>query len=285
LDLSRVYTTLGDIDIDSEKNLSHAQINYTLLMENDSTFFLRNVEVRDWQREMSWAFSKEGDLILKKQQGPQRDQDWMAETERARADYDKALCLRTHLLEQEEDENTKISRDVAVTYEHLADVSAMLSDRGLQKSDLLASLRIRKQLVAVDRADSGYREDLVKIYEKLARVYWVDPPTTSDDILSRRVAAAFFQAAFVERRRLAELQGGRSESEIKDAKDRAEQRLDAIKADGMITRLADGWWDESIIDEETNIQKPAPMNFTTCIEAVTRAAKAVAPESVANIVR
>lgn len=53
----------------------------------------------------------------------------------------------------------------------------------------------------------------------------------------------------------------------------------------MISSLTEGWWDTLIVDEENQVPTPPLMDFGACIAAVTQAARAAAPESVAKVVR
>jgi len=286
LDLSKAYTTLGDIDVQEHDYLAARQ-NYSLLMKNDFEFFLRNTAEPKWQREISWAFNKTGDLILKDPEDPDRK----AEVRRALDNFAKALCLR-HLLS--DDDNTTFSRDVAVTYEHVADADGVLSDRQDQEKNLIASLRIREELVADDRADSGYTKDLATTYQKLGKFYSNAAPDAAG---SRELSVAFYQAEVTELNRALDLQRdevaksnpvsdlqGRdnAKSNLELAKKDVVNALAAVRIEGINLNLRQDWWHARIDYVESNVPKPTVIDSAACIARVTEAARAAASTSVAG---
>jgi eukaryotic-like serine/threonine-protein kinase len=307
LSLSRAYTTMGDVDAmqmqdypaaqlkdddpaqlrDHEKHYYGAQLNYAALMEIDSEYFLSNAGTLVWRREFSWAFSKTADLTLTDVEKFAGSPDREVRIRRALDGYSKALCLRRMLAEGEKDDNTKISRDVASTFERVADAESMLSERPQQEEALIASLGIRRELVKDDEADSGYVEDLAATYEKLGAFYGTGSPTTEDASRSTEFSAAFYQAALRERRRALVLRGNAADAQknLEATKLHAEQSLAAATAGGMFADVSGGWWATRIADAESRVATPRPVDSPACIAIVTQAARATAHPTVAKLDR
>jgi hypothetical protein len=197
------------------------------------------------------------------------------------------LCLRRMLAEGEKDDNTKISRDVASTFERVADAESMLSERPRQEEALIASLHIRRELVNDDEADSGYAEDLAATYEKLGEFYGTGAPTAENASRSTEFSAAFYQAALSERRRASDLRGDApvARKNLEAAKGYAEQSLAAAKAGGMFADVSGGWSKSRIHAAESQVATPKPVDSAACIAMVTQAARAAAPPSVAKLNR
>lgn len=306
LGLSRAYTALGDTNAKQNK-YPDAREYYTSLMQNDSQFFLRSADEPVWRREISWAFMKTADLILAESKASLAGLD-AAQIRRARDDYGNALCLRRMLEEREGNENTKISRDVAVAHEHIAEADRLLSERPRQEEALIASLRIRRELVEDDLVNSDYAEDLATIYEKLGEFFTAD---TGAPYASRatELAAAFYQAAVNEWRRDLGLIGAGDQTKSRNpaqtkrsaksddptrrdntpdarfetAKAGAEKVLAAARAAGTYADPS-GRWAATVIDEEEHrVAPPGILDPKACIAAVTEAARGAAQLSVAGV--
>jgi eukaryotic-like serine/threonine-protein kinase len=306
LGLSRAYTALGDVNA-TQKKYPDARQDYTFLMQNDSTFFLRNSDQSVWRREISWAFMKIGDLTLAEAKASQAGPDG-ARIQGARDDYGKALCLRRMLEEHERNENTKISRDVAVAHERIAETDRLLSERPQQEAALIASLRIRRELVEDDLVNSDYAEDLATTYEKLGEFFSAVDPGAADASRYTELAAAFYQAAVNERRRNLGLIGtgdriktrdpspepvspkkddatkknDMSDDKFEKAKSKAEHALAAARAGGIYADTSGRWSASLIHDEENRIAPPDILDSGACIAAVTEAARGAVQLSVAG---
>ncbi len=253
-------------------------------MKNDSVFFLQLADDPKWRREISWAFNKSGSLLLSDSQDPDRQ----AELRSALGDFSNALCLR-HLLSDED--NTTYSRDIAFTYEHVAVVDKMLSDRQEQEKNLIASLRIREKLVADDRVDSRYAEDLASTYQELGEFYALASPSTP---ASDEFSAAFYEAELTELERASDLQDdevakskrtpdivARDRAKVETAKANVEKALATVRTEGTFMTQKEGWWRPRVDDVERKAPTPEVLDASACILEVTRAARGAVSTAIA----
>jgi hypothetical protein len=285
--LSGIYTRIGDIALAGPKpNYADAEANYAALMRADATYYLRQINAQDWQREMTWAFMKSGDLEVRKVKDKAPSVSPRASAEAAIAAYTNALCLRETLMDENAD-NLRFRRDVAFTFEKLSDAELILATepgtnaaaaahlRKAAEDALIDSLRIRFDLADTDRLNVLYRDDVAALDEKLARFYRTIRPPTHTPIQNEALALAFYEAALDERRRSSEL--GADDAQVHQrlvqltATTRAYET--AAKADGALPASADGWWQQLVASTRNRTTPDIIASRTTCLADVAAAAR------------
>jgi hypothetical protein len=207
--LSRVYTSLGDMD--AADNLdAGAERYYALLLGNDAAFYAQHTDQVDWQRELSWAFSKLADLQMKRARqltnDPATRQDMITQ---ALDQYNGALCLRTIVVGATLD-NTLTKRDLSFTLDRIAAVKRALADPVGEQEALFHSLQLRRELAAADPGNALYLGDLAVSLQSIGDSYasinaqtalafytadvdalqQLSSRSPNDDVLKRKLAAA-----------------------------------------------------------------------------------------------
>jgi tetratricopeptide (TPR) repeat protein len=184
--VSQIYTRIGDIDIKS--NLPAALSDYQSSLLIAAKYFQDRQADPLWQRELTWAFNKVGDVRLKRGDDPKTgDADARtAEYAAALEAFGNGLCLRRQI-SAHDPANTELRRDIPYSLDRIANAKLGLDDAEGAELAYFEALAVRRELVNSVPDDLRYLGDVGTSLVAIGDYYFV-----RNDL---RHALAFYLAA------------------------------------------------------------------------------------------
>ena len=169
--VSFVYTRLGDLDIKS--NLASALKNYQGSLAIAAKYFYRRSADYRWQRELSWAFNKVGDVRVLNGDASARAGDLAgkrAEYSAALAAFNNSLCLRRQI-SAAAPTRTEFTRDVTFTLDRVGGALRQLDDAAEAELAYFEALAIRRGLVNSVPDNALYLGDVATSLQSIGELY------------------------------------------------------------------------------------------------------------------
>jgi hypothetical protein len=169
--VSQIHTRIGDIDIAA--NPAEALQHYQSALTIAARFFGRNRTDDPWQRELSWAFNKIGDVHRKRAEIAAATGDGTArKTEFAAAleAYDSSLCLRRGI-SRRDPARTELIRDNSYSLDRIAATKFALDDPAGAETAYFESLQIRRKLVNSVKDNGLYLGDVGASLQLIGEYY------------------------------------------------------------------------------------------------------------------
>jgi tetratricopeptide (TPR) repeat protein len=185
--VSQIYTRIGDIEINS--NLAAALRDYQGSLLIAAKYFQGRKEDPLWQRELTWAFNKVGDVRLKRGDAIPRTDDAAARTAEYAAAleaFGNGLCLR-RLISAHEPANTELRRDIPYSLDRIGNAKLGLDDSEGAELAYFEALGIRRELVNSVPDDARYLGDVGMSLAAIGDYYFA-----RNDL---KRALAFYEAA------------------------------------------------------------------------------------------
>ncbi|MEA2885676.1 MAG: eukaryotic-like serine/threonine-protein kinase [Bradyrhizobium sp.] len=169
--VSQIHTRIGDIDIAA--NPAEALQHYQSALTIAARFFSRNRNDDPWQRELSWAFNKIGDVHRKRAEiaaatgdGAARKTELVAALEA----YDSSLCLRRGISRRDPGK-TELIRDNSYSLDRIAATKFALEDPAGAETAYFESLQIRRKLVNSVKDNGLYLGDVGASLQLIGEYY------------------------------------------------------------------------------------------------------------------
>ena len=279
--VSFVYTRLGDLDIKS--NLASALKNYQGSLAIAAKYFYRRSADYRWQRELSWAFNKVGDVRVLNGDASARAGDLAgkrAEYSAALAAFNNSLCLRRQI-SAAAPTRTEFTRDVTFTLDRVGGALRQLDDAAEAELAYFEALAIRRGLVNSVPDNALYLGDVATSLQSIGELY-----LGRQDL---KGGLAFYEAAVDVRLQV---------TLLSPADERARQNLTRVeRAVGTVRKqvaekyplddFSGGWWRKPVSDAEAaNAKRRAELNpnSKTCQDRVMAAVdEIVSPATTATI--
>jgi eukaryotic-like serine/threonine-protein kinase len=171
LAISQLYTRIGDIERDND--FAVALRNYGMTLTIAANGYKRDPGAEDWQRELSWAYNKIGDMETRQGDAAEKRGDGAglrARYSAALAAFENSLCLRRPLAKAHP-ENTESQRDVPYTLNRIGKAKVRLGDSPGAELAFFEAFEITKRLWQSISDNALYLEDLVSSYGLLGDYY------------------------------------------------------------------------------------------------------------------
>lgn len=169
--VSQIHTRIGDIDIAT--NPAEALAHYQSALTIAARFFGRNRTDDPWQRELSWAFNKIGDVHRRRAEiaaatgdGAARKTEFVAALEA----YDSSLCLRRGI-SRRDPARTELIRDNSYSLDRIAATKIALEDPAGAETAYFESLQIRRKLVNSVKDNGLYLGDVGASLQLIGEYY------------------------------------------------------------------------------------------------------------------
>jgi hypothetical protein len=148
--------------------LAHYQSALTIA----ARFFGRNRTDDPWQRELSWAFNKIGDVHRKRAEIAAATGDGAARKEFVAAleAYDSSLCLRRGI-SRRDSTRTELIRDNSYSLDRIAATKTALDDPAGAETAYFESLQIRRKLVNSVKDNGLYLGDVGASLQLIGEYY------------------------------------------------------------------------------------------------------------------
>jgi tetratricopeptide (TPR) repeat protein len=252
--VSQIHTRIGDIDIAT--NPAEALAHYQSALEIAAGFFSRNRTDDPWQRELSWAFNKVGDVHRKRGETAAATGDSLGkktEFEAALEAYDNSLCLRRGISARDE-ARTELIRDNSYSLDRIGAAKLALDDPAGAETAYFESLQIRRKLANSVKDNGLYLSDVGASLQLIGEYYLARKDSVN--------AVAFHDAAAdVRTEALLRLPDDRRAQQNAERAGRTAQSLrQRVAAQDPAADFSGGWWRKRVKDVETAhaAQMPAP---------------------------
>jgi tetratricopeptide (TPR) repeat protein len=249
LGISKVYTRIGDIDIISD--LAGALQSYQGSLAIAATSFNRNPGHEEWQRELSWAYNKVGDV--KARQGEVDAKAGNAargKTSHSAAleAFNNSLCLRRRIAERHR-ERTEWQRDVSYTLDRIGTAKVRLDDFPAAELAYFESLEIRRRLGNSVRDNALFLGDIAASLRLIGDYYFM-----ASDL---KWALAFYDAAADYRTQVVVFSPSdvRARRSGEDARNKVESVRRQLAEPYTVEGASDEWWRQSVRDAEARYAK------------------------------
>jgi hypothetical protein len=169
--ISQVYTRIGDLDFSS--NLAAALQNYQGTLAIAAKYFRRRMTDDRWQRELSWAFNKIGDVRLRTGDAKAKAGDLTAKAQdypAALAAFSNSLCLRRQISAREP-AKTELTRDISYSLDRVGNARLRLDNIAEAQVAYFESLAVRRALVNSVSDDARYLGDVAVSLTSIAEAF------------------------------------------------------------------------------------------------------------------
>ncbi len=279
--LSQIYTRLGDLD--SFSNLAKALEDYQSSLSIAADFFLRKIGDDRWQRELSWALNKVGDVKLKTvAAAPAMRGSTVGDPDVAAAlsDFTDSLCLRRQISARDPTK-TELKRDIPYTLDRVGNAKVKLGDGAGAANAYFESLALRREIAASVDDNALYLGDVAVSLTLIG-----DFDRDQNDL---KTALAFYAAASDVRLKVTLLtptddRAGKSLSDIRKKVDTLRNQV--LDADPDAD-LSGNWWQGPVADaEKAHVKPKSPSNIdgSACLNRVVATVdQIVAPASTGSV--
>jgi tetratricopeptide (TPR) repeat protein len=244
LGISQVYTRIGDIDVNSD--LAAALRSYQSSLAIAAKTFNRAARNEQWQRELSWAYNKVGDVKARQGEADAKAGNGAgARTSYAAAleAFDNSLCLRRRTADGHP-ENTEWQRDVPYSLNRIGTAKVRLDDFPGAELAYFEALEIRRRLGGSVRDNALFLGDIADSSRLIGDYYFA-----ASDL---KWALAFYEAAADYRTQVAVSSpiDGRAQRNAEEARNKVRTVRLAMAEQYPDEGGSEEWWRRSVRDAQ-----------------------------------
>jgi hypothetical protein len=270
LGVSRLYTSMGDLDIAAD--LAAAERDYGNSMTLAANYFDRKQGNEIWQRELAWPYAKLADVNQKRGdtlKDPADADRRQASYATALDDLENSVCLRRKVAAAEP-ASTEYTRDVSYTLDRVGAIKDRLNDAAGAELAYFESLAIRRGLVAKIPDNALYVGDVA------ISLTWIGDHYLA--LGNNQSALAFYDAAAAARDKVVSL----APDDVQALKNAAAANKKAgdsqakVIASGLVPDLSVNWWQAAVDQAEVAVKPEIAANAAAAKDCMTKVDASVA---------